>query len=214
MMEKSWKDVKLRQLQEINDLPEYEDKIDLIINTLSILLDKDPADIENMEINKIYEEFSKWDFLNDKPEGKLVPIVKIGKREYGICDLSKITMAQLTDLEEYISEGVMKNLHKVLSIIYLPIKKKKWFGKGYELEKYVPSDERKNDFLEATMDVIYPTALFFYNGVTDYLRDLAHSSVERKKEEMKKMISQEVGLSEEVKNELLKKLEKSGIGFK
>lgn len=207
MKEKSWKDVKLHQLQEINELPEYEDKIDLVVNTLSILLDKDPVDIENMEINQIYSEFESWSFLNDKPEGKLIPIIKLSGKKFGICQLDKITMAQFVDIEEYISDGVMKNLHKILSIIYLPIKKMRWFGKGYELEKYVPSDERKELFRNATLDLIYPTAIFFWNGVQNYLTGLAHSSqtevMEKTMEEMKTF--QEEEQSEEVKKEPKKK---------
>jgi len=211
---KSWKDVKLRQLQEISLLGEFEDKTDEMISALSILLDKDPADIENMPVSDIHLEFNEWSFLNIKPEPKLIPIVKVNNREYGICDLSKITMAQLVDIEEYFSEGLIENLHKILSVIYLPIKRKKWLGKGYDVEKYKPSDERKEDFLDATMDVLYPTALFFFSGVMNYIKSSASSLMEEKKVMMEMMIYQEEGLSPEVKKEWLRKLKESGIGSK
>jgi len=67
----SWKDIKLSQLQEIHTLPEYEDKIDLMVNVLSILLDKDPYDIENMLVTDIFKEYDKMDILTRTPKRRI-----------------------------------------------------------------------------------------------------------------------------------------------
>ena len=81
---KSWKDVKLYQLQEINSLPQFEDKIDMMVEYLSILLNVDTEEIENMPVKDLMVEFSKWDFLNVLPQQKKIDIIKIDGKKYAV----------------------------------------------------------------------------------------------------------------------------------
>jgi hypothetical protein len=221
-IEKSWADIKLYQLQEINELPEFDDEIDYVIEKLAILNNTDPHTIEQMPINELMEEFKKWEFLNKEPKEKSHPIITINGNEYGVMDLSKISMAQLVDIEEYINDGMMKNLHKLFSVIYLPIKKKKFFSKlGYELEKYEPSIDRQNDFKVGTLDILYPQMLFFYHIVKVYLTgSLIYSgqSLQKMMEEFKKGTKgklltekEEALLNQKLK--MLKELDKNGTGI-
>lgn len=209
---KDWSDIKLYQLQEIYTLPEYDDKIDLMVNVLSILLDKDVDDIENMVVDDIFKIYDEWSFIQTPPKEKQVPIIKVDGKRYGMIDLNKLTLAQYADIEEYLSEGeVFDNIHRVLSVLYLPVKKYNYITKKYELEEYEPNEEREQMFKTVSMDVLYPVILFFYHIVKDYLIDLQHSLVQMKKEELMTMIYQEETLSEEQKNDIKKKLEESGI---
>ena len=208
----SWKDIKLSQLQEIHTLPEYEDKIDLMVNVLSILLDKDPYDIENMLVTDIFKEYERWTFLQEPPKEELIPIIKHNGKRYGIIELDKMSLGQYGDVEEYLSEGnVFDNIHRVLSVLYLPVKKYNPFNGKYELEDYTPSVEREEMFKEMTMDVIYPTILFFYHIVNNFLIDFQHSLIEKKEKELKKMISLEEEQLEKLKKDNEKKLEENGI---
>lgn len=190
--EKTWKDIKLYQLQEIESLPTYDDELDLVINQLSILRDEDPADIENMAINELLKEFSKWSFLKELPEEKNNKIIKIEGKRYGIIDLSEMTLAQLVDIEEYVNDGLMKNMHKILSVLYLPIKSYNPITKKIVLEEYKPDKDRQNMFLMLTMDILYPQVLFFCHIVKDYIRSLADSLVGKTptQEKMMEMMNQ------------------------
>ena len=210
--EKSWYDIKLHQLQEIHTLPKYDDKLDLMVNVLAILLDKDPADIEDMAVTDIMEEYSKWEFLKEPPQEKAIPIIKTEKGRLGLIDLGKLTLGQYVDIEEYLSEGsIFDNIHKVLAVIYLPVKKYNPITKKYTLEEYTIDENREKLFLDMGMDILYPMILFFYRIVKEFSIDFQRSLLEMKKEEVKKMIYQGEGLSETQRRELKKKLEESGI---
>lgn len=210
---RSWKDIKLYQLQELNSLPEFDDKIDMMIEYLSILLNMDPSEIENMPINDLMIEFSKWEFLKELPKEKKIDIIKIKDKRFGLINFNEMSFAQMVDIEEYINDGgTIQNLHKILSVIYLPINKYNVFTKRYTLKPYESSEELQKEFLTLDMSMLYPTALFFYHIVQTYLKNSALSLVQMKKEKMMKMISKEEELSQTQRQMLLKELEKYGIG--
>ena len=199
--EKSWADVKLHQLQEIHTLPKYDDKIDLMVNVLGILLDKDPAEIEDMLVTDIMKEYDKWEFIKEPPKEEMIPIITFNDKRYGFIKLDELTLGQYVDIEEYISDGeIFDNIHKVLSVLYLPIKKYNRLTGKYELEEYVPDEDRQNAFKDMTMDILYPVILFFYHIVRDYTIDFQRSLLEKKKEEILMKISQGEEQLEEVKN--------------
>ena len=172
---KGWKDIKLCQLQEIDSLSSFNDELDLVINQLSILRDEDPADIENLPIKELLSEFSKWSFLKELPKEKNNKIIKINGKRYGMIDLSEMTLAQMVDIEEYVTDGLIKNMHKILSVLYLPVSSYNILTKKIVLEEYKPDKVRQNMFLNITMDILYPQVLFFCHIVKDYIQNLAVS---------------------------------------
>jgi hypothetical protein len=172
---KSWNDIKLYQLQELDTLPTYEDELDLVINQLSILLDEDPSYIENMPISELLEEFKQWSFLKELPEEKNNLLIKVDGKQYGLIDFNKMTLGQMVDIEEYVTDGLMKNMHKILSVLYLPVSSYNYITKKIVLESYEPDKDRQEMFLTLTMDIIYPQLLFFYHIVKVYIRNLADS---------------------------------------
>lgn len=180
---RGWKDVTLSQLQEIEALPKYDNELDMMLNYVSILLDKDSDEIENMHVSDILLEFERWRFLSTKPKEKHQPIITLNGVRYGAVVLNELTLGQIADIEAYITEGLIENLHKVFSVLYLPIKSYNPITKKVVLEEYEPDKDRQNAFLYATMDILYPQMLFFYHIVKDYLQGILLYS----EEEMKKM---------------------------
>jgi hypothetical protein len=180
---RGWKDVTLSQLQEIEALPKYDNELDMMLNYVSILLDKDSSEIENMHVSDILLEFERWRFLSTKPKEKHQPIITLNGVRYGAVVLNELTLGQIADIEAYITEGLIENLHKVFSVLYLPIKSYNPITKKVVLEEYEPDKDRQNAFLYATMDILYPQMLFFYHIVKDYLQGILLYS----EEEMKKM---------------------------
>lgn len=219
---KGWKDIKLSQLQKLNSLPTEGDEIELMVNQLSVLLNKTNDEIENIPVDELLAEFKLWGFLKDLPEEKRVDIIEINGKKYGLCDFSKITLAQMVDGEAYFEAGIMQNMHKLLSVIYLPIKKYSIITKKYTIEDYEPDVERENDFLDVTMDKLYPTMLFFYHIVKEYLIRTQIYLVEDMENQMKKMTNgmkmtketeQQIQLLTQ-KIDKLKKLKSVGAGMK
>jgi hypothetical protein len=173
---KSWVDINLRQLQEIESLPTYDDDLDLMINQISILNDVDSNTIENMPLADLVEEFNQWGFLKELPKEKNNKVIKVGKTRLGFIELNKMSLAQLVDIEEYVSDGLMKNMHKILSVLYIPIKTYNYLTKSYTLKEYSPDKERQELFLDLTMDLLYPQILFFCRIVKVYLDGFPDSS--------------------------------------
>lgn len=207
-----WSDVTLAQMQEINTLPENMDKLDNMIEQLSILTDTDPFDIKRMPVDDMVKEFEKWSFINEQPQPKENKKIKVNGKNYYLIDLNKMSLGQLVDIEEYASEGVIENAHKILSVLYQP--KKNIFSK--ELKEYEPNKELEEGIKYLTLDVIYPTLLFFYLIVQTYLTVL-EASLDKEKEVMKMMEEMELTKEEEkqlemLKQKLNKELDKSGIG--
>jgi hypothetical protein len=133
----NWSDIKLYQIQEIDTLPEFDSKLDMMIEQLSILIDTDPYEIKKLPVEDLVREFKKWDFINETPQPKAHEKIKVNGVKYKLIDFDKMSLAQLVDIEEYVSDGIIKNAHKILSVLYLPYKN----ILSKELKPYQPNKE-------------------------------------------------------------------------
>lgn len=163
-----WGDITLSKFQEISQLEPSGDEITDTLDTLSILTDKTYEELENEKIDTIREMMESYSFLKEIPEEKKIDVIEIDDVKYGLCDLNELTVAQFVDLEMYIKDGMIKNCHKILAILFLPVKKYNSITKKYEVEKYEPSEEREEIIKNVGMDQLYPTLLFFYRIVKVY----------------------------------------------
>ena len=169
---KSWKDITLGTAMELmrleRDVADYE-PLDYIMEQLSVLQNRDIADIENQEPAKIFSDFEEWKFISNMPKGKFIPWVKIDKQEYGVTPFDKITLAQMVDIEEYYKNGMEDNLDKIISILLLPVSEKTLFGKK-TLADYQYDDERVELTHSLDMEFVWSNMVFFWNGVGEYMK--------------------------------------------
>ena len=188
--ELSWKNITLRQSIELFNLKkeEFEDDLDYYLEQLSILEDIDIATLENLTPNEIVDKIKQYDFIKVLPKEKHINTIKINKRKYGFMEFNKLSLAQMIDIEEYVNEGITNNIHKIISVILLPIKKQNIFTKKYILEEYVPSEERENDILDLDMEFVYSNLLFFYHIVNEFTNNLKDSLVEKTLEKTQNQI--------------------------
>ncbi len=190
MKAKTWKDISLKKAIELTEIAE-EDEIKKIIMQLGIILDIDDMHIETTwAIGDILDEYKKWEFVKELPKAKQTKTIKHAGERYGICELNKLTLAQMVDIEEIYSQGMIKNLHKIISILYLPIKRYNYLTGSYSLEDYEYSDARAEAFLELDMEFVWSNALFFYRGVQAYTNALTGFLMEMKEKTMKMAIDQ------------------------
>ncbi len=203
-----WSDIKLYQIQEIDTLPEFDSKLDMMIEQLSILIDTDPYEIKKLPVDDLISEFHKWEFINETPEPKAHEKIKVDGVKYKLIDFDKMSLAQLVDIEEYVSDGIIKNAHKILSVLYLPYKN----ILSNELKNYEPNKELEEGLKSLTLDVLYPTLVFFYHIVRVYLEG-SQQSLEMKIEKMiPNMTKKERKQLGTLRQKLKRELEKNGIG--
>ena len=203
-----WSDIKLYQIQEIDTLPDYDSKLDMMIEQLSILIDTDPYEVKKLPIEDMVREFKKWEFINETPEPKAHEKIKVNGVKYKLVDFDNMSLAQLVDIEEYVSDGIIKNAHKILSVLYLPYKN----ILSNELKNYEPNKELEEGLKSLTLDILYPTLVFFYHIVQVYLEG-SQQSLEKRIDKMAPMMTQkerkQLGT---LRQKLRIELEKNGIG--
>lgn len=169
LFDKSWKDITMRTGIELAQL-EIEDPLELIKMQMAVIMDEDMDHIEKLPMGAIIEFTKEYEFIGKLPEKRLTKTIKHNGKTYGICDFDKMSLAQFVDIEEYYNNGLLPNLHKILSVFYLPIKKRNIFTGKYELEEYEPNEERENMFLDMDMEFIWSITLFFYHIGQEYIR--------------------------------------------
>ena len=116
---KTWKDITLRQAIEIDQLGEM-DEVDLIINQMAIIKDTTTDAIEALSPAEFIKFTEEYRFMGEIPEARNVKSFKKGGRIYQMVELTDINLAQMVDIEEYYTDGFLKNAHKILSVLYLP----------------------------------------------------------------------------------------------
>jgi len=174
---KNWKDITLEQAQELFTLDpkDYEDQLQCQIEQLAILMDIDPAEIENWTNKRIVEAFKEYEFIKELPEEKLTESFEVEGVTYKMTPLDELTLAQMVDIEELINLGVNQNIHRIISVIWLP-----------EGEEYRPDANRDTLMKGINLEVIYGNLLFFYHIVEIYTINIQDSLMEKTMEEMMK----------------------------
>jgi len=212
---KTWKDITLRQAIEIDQLGEM-DEVDLIINQMAIIRDTTTDAIEALsplEFAKFVEEYK---FMGDIPKPKHIKSFKKNGKLYQMTELQEINLAQMVDIEEYYTAGFLKNAHKILSVLYLPVKTKNIITRKIELEEYKPDPKREEMFLDMDMEFVWQNLIFFWNigqiyikGLTDYSEDQVKTAME----ELKSATSLDEEASKTDKQSKPKNDKESGTGL-
>lgn len=190
LFDKGWKDIKMKVGIELAELEE-EDPLERIKLQMAILMDTDTGYIERLPTAAIIEFTKEYEFIGELPKEKLTKTIKWNGKRYGVVDFDKMSLAQFIDIEEYYNAGLLKNLHKILSVIYLPVKKWNPITKKYTLEEYEPNTEREDMFLEMDMEFVWSTTLFFYRIGEVYINNM-NSYLGTINQKMKTMNNQKV----------------------
>ena len=127
------------------------------------------------QIEEISEVLTRF-YFSGKGTSEIVLTFTHHGVEYGLqTDFSKLSFGAWVDLEVYSSEDIEKNIPKILSLMYYPIKK--WKGKKYLLEEY--SDELCAETAEAFEDIPikiwWGFSTFFLLFVEKYTENIQNS---------------------------------------
>lgn len=114
-------------------------------------------------------------FLNElqlilKQDAKFIQRFTLNGIDYGfVPNLDNIKTKEWVDIDLYQADP--QSIHKLLSILYRPIKKQKWYHRlfnkdRYEIEEYNGSH---NNFLQAPIEIYLGMMVFFYRLRTELL---------------------------------------------
>ena len=222
-----WHEVSIAQYQEFLDTLQIQEDIQpykKIIKLLAILTDTDEVDFMKLPMDTIYEIDDKVGFMNDEPTQQFKNIITINGREYGFQkNLNELTLGEWIDLEHYITNDVMTNLHYIAAILYRPITKKGDDYFEYEIAPYTSINLEGNAKLfryNASIEDIYGISVFFYTIANELLRPMIYflrkmNPTEKETRMMLKKMRDRIKDAEQ-KKKLTRLLEsndlKSGIG--
>jgi hypothetical protein len=122
-------------------------------------------------------------FLKTEPNAKLKHIIEIDNVKYGFHPkLRNISLGEFVDIEHCIKDGINKNLHTLLSVLYRPVTYIK--NDKYRIEDYEPSEDRANLFKDRLMVGDFNGAsVFFYDLGTQLLNTMSQSLKEKRRME-------------------------------
>ena len=161
-----WNKVKLETYMKMCVILEdkEQDEYKQTFKLLQVLMKLKTETIQKMPIKVIRDIYNKIAVLMKQPlDNNLRHKIRINKVTYGFHpELSNLTLGEFVDIESYIKDGIYKNMHNILSVLYRPIIKEK--GHQYNIEEYKPSEERADLFKEhLTIGDVNGASVFFYN---------------------------------------------------
>jgi len=121
----SWEDVTLETWLQLIDF-ETGTKTEEATETIAALSDIPKKLIKELSLSDVAVIMSKVGELQVKQDTKLKRIIEINGVEYGFHpDLDSISLGEYADIEQFIKNGIDKQLPELMSVLYRPIKLKK-----------------------------------------------------------------------------------------
>jgi len=178
-----WNEITIGQYQEYVDVLNNSNEIrpyKKIISLLSVLTDTDEFDFYKMPMDTIYDINNSITFLNEEPKGVFNNIIVVDGVEYGFQkDMNQLTLGEWIDLEHYVVDGVMKNLHYITAILYRPIVDKGDDYFDYTIAPYDTINLERNAKLfkySVSIDDIYGISGFFLIIANELLMPMIYYS--------------------------------------
>jgi len=162
----NWKDVTIQQYQRFMELIESDKSNEKkMIGSVSIFCNintKETKQIGLKDLKRIYSIIIKM-IDTEHTEQQIEKNIMFNKRKYAIIpNLSNMTTGEFVDLETYCEDDMMKNLHKVMAILYRPIIDDVDRFERYTIEPYSPTPENDELFLSFPMHNVLGVLSFFF----------------------------------------------------
>lgn len=115
-----WHEITIEQFQDINFLDMEGNKT---IDILSILLNEDPELVRILDMPTLTKVTELLNWSNELPNDAVYkPILRFNGEEYGLVSrMHSLTVGEWIDLDYYLQDGSIKNLHIIMSILYRPL---------------------------------------------------------------------------------------------
>jgi hypothetical protein len=168
-----WSEISIRRYMSFittynEEASEAEKELHLISTILGVHIDT-IGKAKKSVIDKVVLELTE--LINNPASEDLVLEFEIDGVEYGFNpNLSELKLKEFVDLDNKLGNG-WQDMHKVMSILYRPIVKRR--KDKYEIEEYDfrTAAKRANIFIdELSVDVVNAAASFFLTIAVDYIK--------------------------------------------
>jgi len=157
----SWADVTLETWLSLIDF-ETGTKTEEATETIAALSDIPKKLIKELSLSDVAVIMSKVGELQQEQDTKLKRIIEINDVEYGFHpDLDSISLGEYADIEQFIKNGIDKNLPELMSVLYRPIKLKKndiYIIDSYDGDIRLRAEEMK----QMSAEQVQSALVFFY----------------------------------------------------
>ena len=159
----SWSDVTLETWLKLIDF-ETGTKTEEAEATIAALSDIPKQLVKELALSDVAVIMSKIGELQQKQDTKLKRIIEINGVEYAFHpDLDSISLGEYADIEQFIKNGIDKNLPELMAVLYRPIKIKKsdtlYIIDAYDGDIRLRAEEMKLMSAEQVQSALF----FFYN---------------------------------------------------
>ena len=180
----SWSDVTLETWLKLIDF-ETGTKTEEATETIAALSDIPRQLVKELALSDVAAIMSKVSELQGKQDTSLKRIVEINEVEYGFHpDLDSITLGEYADIEQFIKNGIDKQLPELMAILYRPVKEKHKNG-VYIIDAYDGDIRmRTEEMKQMSAEQVQSALVFFYN-LGKVLCEILPSFLMEKLKEMK-----------------------------
>ena len=157
----SWEEVTLEKWLQLIDF-ETGTKTEEATETIAALSDIPKKLIKELALSDVAVIMSKVGELQQKQDTKLKRIITINDIEYGFHpDLDSISLGEYADIEQFIKNGIDKQLPELMAVLYTPIKEKKndiYIIDAYDGDIRMRTEEMK----QMSAEQVQSALVFFY----------------------------------------------------
>jgi len=157
----TWEDVTLETWLQLIDF-ETGTKTEEATNTIEALSDIPKRLVQELALSDVVAIMDKVGELQAKQDTSLKRLIEINGIEYGFHpDLSEITLGEYADIEQFIKNGIDKQLPELMAVLYRPIKEKKndiYIVEPYNGDIRLRSEEMK----QMSAEQVQSALVFFY----------------------------------------------------
>ena len=158
---KKWSDVSLETWLQLIDF-EKGSKTEEATETIAALSDIPKKLIKELALSDVAVIMSKVAELQQEQDTKLKRIITINGVEYGFHpDLDSISLGEYADIEQFIKNGIDKQLPELMSVLYRPVKLKKndiYIIDSYDGDIRLRAEEMK----QMSAEQVQSALVFFY----------------------------------------------------
>lgn len=130
----TWDNVSIEKYYQILDIlmDEEDDDITKNVRLVSVILDKDEQEVWDMDLGQVGLYISRLKFLNKFDLKKIPDVVVLPDYTLEVMsDLTKITIAQYVDYQNFIKRPLRESMDKIMSVFLIPQGKK--YNEGYDI---------------------------------------------------------------------------------
>jgi len=157
----SWEDVTLEKWLQLIDF-ETGTKTEEATETIAALSNIPKQLVKELALSDVATIMSRIAELQQEQDTKLKRIIEINGIEYGFHpDLDSISLGEYADIEQFIKNGIEKNLPELMAVLYRPVKDKKndiYIIDAYDGDIRLRTEEMK----QMSAQQVQSALVFFY----------------------------------------------------